>query len=79
MAISGLGCKFHDLSYFELDSFFFTIVDFIKLIEVIIRYFVENHPFNVLYHILNKSLTITCSISPLAHPLAPSSKICRPF
>ena len=55
----------------------FTLIKFIIHLRSSSNNFVEIDHFNVIYHILRKYITITYSIWPLAHLLAPSSKICR--
>ena len=46
MAKFGFGRNFHDLNYFELDSFFFIFVEFIIQSRSSSNNFVEIHQFN---------------------------------
>ena len=76
MSRSSFEHKFHELNYFELE-FFSQFLEFIIHLTSSSNIFVNNNQFNSKKKtncVLNKILTITCSISPLAHPLAPSSK-----
>ena len=72
MARFGFGHKFHNLNYFDLD-FFFTFLHFIIHLRSSSNICVEIIKSMKIYHILNTLLTITRSLSPLAHPLAPYS------
>ena len=71
---------FHDLNYFELE-FFFLFLEFIIYLRASSQNFVENHQLNVNLSIFLTILLkkITCSISPIFHPLAPFSQICKLF
>ena len=69
MAKFGFGRKFHELNNFE---FFFQTFKLLYTPSY-------HHHFIVVLSYLNITLTITCSIPPLAHSLALSSKTCRLF
>ena len=58
----------------------FTFLEFITHLRWSSKVVVEIHQFNIFFIILlKKDLRTTCSISPLARPFSPSSRICRPF
>jgi hypothetical protein len=68
MARLGFGHKFHDRKYFKLE-FFFHIPWIHYTLEVIIKYLCRKSSLQCNFTIFSQNLTITCSISPLAHCL----------
>ena len=47
MVVSGFGCRFHDLDYFEVE-YFNIFLEFIIYSRASSQNFVENHDFNVI-------------------------------